>query len=137
MTTVSEQTFVVGGCVFVRSDETDEEGNTNSLTQWKAQIHEVRALDANHVYLRVSWLLRPQHDLPNGAKSYHAVHELIPSTNIDIIDAKTINASLSIKYWDEFEDAEGQLTTEFFWRQSYDHINDKMTVRLTSIIIAS
>jgi len=126
--TVSEQTFVVSDCVLVRCDEP---AGFDTLSQWKAQIHEIRALDANHVYLRVSWLYRPAYDLPGGPKSYHGSHELVPSNYMDIIDAKTINAPLNIVYWDEYKD-EDNLAQEYYWRQSYDHTTDKLTVRIHS-----
>ncbi|KAF2154658.1 hypothetical protein K461DRAFT_275796 [Myriangium duriaei CBS 260.36] len=130
--TVSEQTFVVGACVLVRSDEEVGDGASAreedvSLAQWKAQIHEVRALDENHVYLRVSWLFRPSRDLPGGAKPYHGLYELIPTTEMEIIDAKTINAPLNVKYWDEYKEDEAYDATEYFWRQSYDHLTQALT----------
>ena len=38
--------------------------------QWKAKVLEVRALDSEHVYIRVAWLNRPE-DLQGGRKAYH------------------------------------------------------------------
>ncbi|TKX23461.1 putative chromatin binding protein [Elsinoe australis] len=127
--TVSEQTFGIGECVFVRSDEDEKvEGDEDgSLSQWKAQLHEVRALDENHVYLRVSWLYRPFRDLPGGPRSYHGKYELIPSTEMMIIDAKTINGALKVKYWDEYKDDDVHDATEYFWRQSFDHLSSTLS----------
>lgn len=129
---VSEQTFKTGDCVLVKSDEDeniDEKDGDPSLSQWKAQLHEVRAVDENHVYLRVSWLYRPTRDLPSGPKSYHGLYELIPSTEMCIVDAKSINGPLRVKYWDEYKEDEVHDATEYFWRQSIDHLSGAMTVR--------
>ncbi|KAF2221951.1 hypothetical protein BDZ85DRAFT_320241 [Elsinoe ampelina] len=128
--TVSEQTFGIGECVFVRSDEDDSsDGNDDdgTLAQWKAQLHEVRALDENHVYLRVSWLYRPARDLTGGPRPYHGKYELIPSTEMAIIDAKTINGALKVKYWDEYKDDDVHGPTEYFWRQSIDHLSSTLS----------
>ncbi|KAF4555807.1 Hypothetical protein D9617_2g057710 [Elsinoe fawcettii] len=128
--TVSEQTFGIGECVLVRSDEDDtEEGQEDdgTLTQWKAQLHEVRALDENHVYLRVSWLYRPARDLPGGGRPYHGKYELVPSTEMAIIDAKTINGALKVKYWDEYKDDDVHGPTEYFWRQSFGHLSSTLS----------
>lgn len=64
---------------------------------------EVRALDSEHVYLRVSWLNRPE-DLDLGRKPYHGKNELIPSNQMDIIDAMATNGLLKVYHWDEEDD---------------------------------
>jgi hypothetical protein len=42
----------------------------DSLSDWKARVLEVRALDEKHVYGRVSWLNRPE-DLEDGRQEHH------------------------------------------------------------------
>lgn len=88
--------------------------------QWKAQVLEVRALDENHVYLRVAWLEIPR-ELPNGAAKYHAENELVPSNEMAIVDAATVQGGFKISYWDETND-EAPLPDpdEYFWRQTFD-----------------
>lgn len=128
--TVSEQTFVLGACVFVNGESSSPGASEvdESLSWWKAQIHEVRALDENHVYLRVTWLARPAHDLDGlGAQPYHGKFELLPSTQMDIIDAKSINGPLNVKYWDEWQEEDVHNASEYFWRQSWDHIRKRLS----------
>lgn len=64
---------------------------------------EVRALDTEHVYIRVAWLNRPE-DLKAGRKSYHGRYELIPTNQMDIIDAMTVNGPCDVVHWDEQDD---------------------------------
>lgn len=88
---------------------------------------EVRALDPEHVYIRVAWLNRPE-DLDMGRKSYHGKNELIPSNQMDIIDAMAVNGGFGVKHWDEQADDDEQSMPEeeqYFWRQTYDHANTK------------
>ena len=95
--------------------------------QWKAKVLEVRALDEEHVYIRVAWLNRPE-DLESGRKPYHGKHELIPTNQMDIIDALSVNGSFQVIKWDESaEDDESSMPAEdqYFWRQTYDVANTK------------
>lgn len=64
---------------------------------------EVRALDTEHVYIRVAWLNRPE-DLKTGRKSYHGKFELIPTNEMDIIDAMSVNGPCNVVHWDETDD---------------------------------
>ena len=93
--------------------------------QWKAKVLEVRALDSEHVYIRVAWLNRPE-DLEAGRKSYHGRNELIPTNQMDIIDAMAVNGSLEVIHWNEKDD-ESPMAGEdqYFWRQTYDFANTK------------
>lgn len=86
---------------------------------------EVRALDSEHVYLRVSWLNRPE-DLESGRKPYHGKNELIPTNQMDVIDAMAVNGSLEVNYWDDKEDDSEMMNDEqYFWRQTFDHVNTR------------
>lgn len=82
----------------------------DTAAQWKARVCEVRALDTEHVFIRVAWLNRPE-DLDSGRKSYHGKHELIPTNHMDVIDAFTVNGSVEVVHWDEYDD-ESELMDE-------------------------
>lgn len=109
----------------MKHDES-EEAKLDIEAQWKAKVLEVRALDQEHVYIRVSWLNRPE-DLPSGRKKYHGRHELIPTNQMDIIDAMAVNGPLAVRHWDDFEDDATTMPEEdqYFWRQTYDFANTK------------
>jgi len=142
---VNNQSFGCGQCVFIRSEETqpilrDDSSETEDqvlttegfdLKSWKAVILEIRALDESHVYLLVAWLYRPAYDLPNGAEPYHGNHELIPSNELAIIDAKTINGLLDVNYWDEMVEDVQYNAGDYFWRQTYDFTKQKLSVRIS------
>lgn len=84
-------------------------------------------MDPNHVYLRVAWLYRPAQDLPTGPTPYHGKYELIPSTEISIIDAASVYGSFKVKYWDEYKDDDVPTAEEYYWRQSYAHISGTLS----------
>jgi len=50
---VGEQSIAVGEVVLVKH-ETSEDPSIDVASQWKAKVLEVRALDSEHVYIRVS-----------------------------------------------------------------------------------
>lgn len=121
---VGSESIAVGQCILVKHDDS-EDAKIDVAAQWKAKVLEVRALDSEHVYIRVAWLNRPE-DLDTGRKSYHGKNELIPTNQMDVIDAMAVNGSLDIIHWDERDD-ESSLAGEdqFFWRQTYDFANTK------------
>ena len=87
----------------------------------------MRALDPEHVYIRLSWLNRPE-DLGSGRKDYHGKNELVPTNQMDIIDAMAVNGGLKVKHWDETaDDDETSMPEEdeYFWRQTFDFANTK------------
>ena len=93
--------------------------------QWKGKVLEVRALDSEHVYIRVAWLNRPE-DLETGRKAYHGKNELVPTNQMDIIDGATVNGQIDVVQWDEKDDDVDLMNEEtFFWRQTYDFANTK------------
>ncbi|KAI7520471.1 hypothetical protein KC331_g20198, partial [Hortaea werneckii] len=75
--TVGDESIGAGEHVLVNHDNRDD-GKVDYAAQWKAKVLEVRALDSEHVYVRVAWLNRPE-DLDTGRKSYHGKNELIPT----------------------------------------------------------
>lgn len=97
--------------------------------QWKAQVHDTRALNENRVFILVSWLNRPS-DLPTGPAPYHAKNELIPTNEVCIIDAMTVNGPLNVVHWDEYDDtAAPPEEDQYFWRQTYNYITKSLSVR--------
>jgi len=126
---VGEETIEQGECIVVKGDETTdpESAEDPTLPQWKAQLLEVRACNENHVYVKVAWLYRPMHDIPSGPTNYHGKYELIPSTEITIIDAASVNGSIKVKYWDEYKDEDVPVAEEYYWRQSYDHLTGTLS----------
>ncbi|KAK3713240.1 hypothetical protein LTR37_008673 [Vermiconidia calcicola] len=150
--TVGSESIAVGQYILVKHDES-EDAKIDVASQWKAKVLEVRALDSEHVYIRVAWLNRPE-DLPSGRKAYHGKNELIPTNQMDVIDAMAVNGSVEISYWDEKDD-DSHLMTEvssvqcffrrqwkanraqdqYFWRQTLDYANTKTYSELRSICI--
>jgi hypothetical protein len=125
--TIGNQTHSCGDCVFVKPpDDSDRD--------WKAQVHEVRAADEHHVFLRCSWLENPE-ELPEevlSTPSYHGKFELVPSNKMDIIDALTVNGPLEVAYWDEGnEDANMPAHEEYYWRQTYNHDTKVLSVSIS------
>ena len=108
---VGSESIAVGQCILVKHDDSDDQ-KIDVAAQWKAKVLEVRALDSEHVYIRVAWLNRPE-DLDGGRKPYHGKNELIPTNQMDIIDAMAVNGSVDVFHWDEKDD-DSELMTEVF-----------------------
>ena len=100
---MGQESIAVGQSILVKHDDAEEGTKIDIREQWKAKVLEVRALDSEHVFLRLAWLNRPE-DLQSGRKPYHGKHELIPTNEMDIIDAMTVNGSLTVVHWDETDD---------------------------------
>ncbi|KAI5272430.1 hypothetical protein E4T47_04262 [Aureobasidium subglaciale] len=125
LSTVGNQTHSCGDCVLVKpGNESDRD--------WKAQVHEVRAADEHHVFLRCTWLENPE-ELPAKVRStppYHGRFELVPGNKMDIIDALTVNGPLKVVYWDEAndnEDAEMPAPGDHYWRQTYNYYTNVLS----------
>jgi hypothetical protein len=129
--TIGNQTLSCGDCIFVKpQDDSDRD--------WKAQVHEVRAADEHHVFLRCTWLENPE-DLPKEVRStpsYHGSFELVPSNKMDIIDGLTVNGRLDVTYWEEADDeATMPAQGEYYWRQTYDHDTRILSVSISFLTI--
>ena len=123
---VGAESIATGECILVKHDDTLDP-KIDTASQWKAKVLEVRALDPEHVYIRLSWLNRPE-DLDSGRKDYHGKNELVPTNQMDIIDAMAVNGALQVKKWDETaDDDEASMPEEeqYFWRQTFDFANTK------------
>lgn len=121
-------------CVLINLDPETRVGDVNNHAghdvlqdHWVAQVLEVRAPDEQHVFLRVNWLYRPE-DLPApGRQPWHGAGELVPSNYMQVIDAMSVNGSVSVRRWDE-EDEEEEPPEGLFYRQTYDVIKDQLSV---------
>ncbi|KAF2636170.1 hypothetical protein P280DRAFT_159176 [Massarina eburnea CBS 473.64] len=116
--------FSVGDDIYVNPSDADPLENRSTedacVKDWVARIVEIRGVDADHVYVRVFWLYRPE-DLPGGRQSYHGFNELIASNHMDIIEATTVHDRAIVAH--RTEDAENAETfdpMQLFWRQTYD-----------------
>ncbi|KAI9698395.1 MAG: hypothetical protein M1836_003975 [Candelina mexicana] len=89
---------------------------TDERQYWIAKVLEVRALDQQHVYLRVFWLYWPD-ELPGGRQKYHGKHELIASNHMEIIDAMTVAGRAEVHHW--LENDGDDVLTSLYWRQTY------------------
>jgi hypothetical protein len=72
--------IATGEFILVKHDGTDDFA-VDSSSDWKAKVLEERALDEEHVYIRVSWLNRPE-DLAGGRRDYHGKNELVPTVGL-------------------------------------------------------
>lgn len=119
--TVGSESIATGQCILVKHDDSSDDARIDIPAQWKAKVLEVRALDSEHVYIRVAWLNRPE-DLPQGREAFRGKNELIPTNQMDVIDAMAVNGSLELQWWDEADDEAGMVDEDtFFWRQTYDY----------------
>jgi hypothetical protein len=97
---------------------------------WKAKVLEVRALDEEHVYVRVSWLNRPE-DLKGGRQDYHGRNELIPTNQMDVINAQAVNGTFTLIQYDRVKDDDRTSAfgkDEYFWRQTFDFTTGRLSV---------
>ncbi|TKA83772.1 hypothetical protein B0A55_00002 [Friedmanniomyces simplex] len=130
--TVGTESIALGEYIMVKHD-LSQDPRIDPSAQWKAKVLEVRALDPEHVYIRVAWLNRPE-DLDGGRQPHHGKNELIPTNQLDIIDAMTINGRLDLYAWDEKDDDSPMPGIgEYYWRQTYDFANTKTFSKLLEI----
>ena len=130
VTIVGSHSIATGNFVLIKHDDSDDLA-TSSLSDWKAKVLEVRALDAEHVYIRVSWLNRPE-DMMGGRQSFHGGSELIPTNQMDVISALSVNGISPLKHSDEFgvDNQKDSLSEDkYFWRQTFDFVNKRLSVR--------
>jgi hypothetical protein len=104
----------------------------DSLSDWKAKVLEVRTLDMEHVYVRVSWLNRPE-DLKGGRQDHHGKHELVPTNQMDVIDAQAVNGTFELIHYEHLKDYDWKNASgkdKYFWRQTFDFTTKSLSVRL-------
>ena len=125
--TVGTESIATGQCVLIKQDD-EEEATLDLAVQWKAKVLEVRALDPEHVFIRVAWLNRPE-DFDNSRQDYHGANELIPTNRMDVIDAMSVNGSFDIVKWDDSDNDSAVVSEEqYFWRQTLDFCENKISV---------
>ena len=90
---------------------------------------EIRALDAEHVYLRVAWINRPE-DLLTGRQPHHHIDELIPSNEMDVIDARSVEGPVEVTHWGKHPrggTSSDPARHRYFWRQSYNYVSKQFS----------
>jgi hypothetical protein len=125
---VGSEEFVRGEYILIKHDGTDDSA-VDSSSDWKAKVLEVRALDKEHVYICVSWLNRPE-DMAGGRQAYHGKNELVPTNQIDVINAMSVNGKFCLKHWDEIKDIGQDDTSEtdvYYWRETCDFTEQKFS----------
>ena len=126
---VGEQKFSLGSIVYINRHSPAPPPPPQNASEaailaydrenlWVAKVLEVRALDNQHVYLRVFWLYWPD-ELPMKRQPYHGANEFIMSNAMDIVDAMTVAGPAEVKQWDEQNDEQDDLGQRFF-RQFLD-----------------
>jgi hypothetical protein len=109
----------------------------DSLLDWKAEVLEVRALDKEHVYVRVNWLNRPE-DLEGGRQDHHGKNELVPTNHMDVINAQAVNGTFELTHYDHSENDEQRDafgTDKYFWRETFELITKSLLVRLKANLV--
>jgi hypothetical protein len=101
---VGSESIVIGDFILVSYSIT-EDPVFDSLSDWKAKVLEVRALDMEHVYVRVSWLNRAE-DLESRRLDHHSKHELMPTDQIDVIDAQAVNGTFELIHYEKLKDCD-------------------------------
>lgn len=127
--TVGSESIATGDFILV-SHSIIEDTVLDSLSDWKAKVLGVRALDAEHVYVRVSWLNRPE-DLMGGRQGHHGKRELVPTNQMDVINALSVNGTFQLKHHDKSEDDDRKNTSgadEYLWRQTFDFTTKSLLV---------
>ena len=128
---VGSESIATGDFILV-SHSITEGPAFDSLSDWKARVLEVRALEKEHVYIRVSWLNRPE-DLEGGRQDHHGKNELAPTNQMDVINAQAVNGTFRLTRYDrlEYDDRKNASDQdEYFWRQTFDFTTEKLLVKL-------
>ncbi|KAH0566161.1 hypothetical protein GP486_000443 [Trichoglossum hirsutum] len=124
---INDESFRVGQSVFINHSDITQGTDLSEADLhdfWAAEVVEIRANDAQHVYLRVAWYYWPE-ELPGGRRYYHGMKELVASNHMEIIQATTVAGHASIRRWKENNSSEE--LDGFFWRQRLNIITKKLT----------
>jgi hypothetical protein len=128
---VGSESIATGDFILV-SHDTNEDPTFDSFSDWKAKVLEVRALDEEHVYVRVSWLNRPE-DLEGGRQDHYGKNELLPTNQMDVINAQAVNGTFRLIRYDrlKYDDRKNASDKdEYFWRQTFDFATKRLLVKL-------
>lgn len=135
---VFDETFKVGEYIYVNHSGVANKPllKPDQRQFWVCLVLEVRASDAQHVYLRVWWLYWPDElpsPSPGGRRAYHGKHELLMSNDMGIVDALTVAGRAKVTRWDEWQDdsdgEEGGVSLSgLYWRQWYNCVTQRISV---------
>jgi hypothetical protein len=126
---VGSESITTGDFILV-SHDINEDPTFDGFLDWKAKVLEVRALDEEHVYVRVSWLNRPE-DLKGGRQDYHGRNELIPTNQMDVINAQAVNGTFTLIQYDRVKDDDRTSAfgkDKYFWRQTFNFTTGRLSV---------
>lgn len=126
---MAEETFTLHQCVYVNHLGIAHGEDLSDMTAkmfWVARVLEIRAIDSEHVYLRVFWFYWPE-ELPGGPRPYHGKNELVASNHMEIIDAMTVTGHAEVQHWREDEDEDNP--SDLYWRQTWDTKTSQLSVR--------
>jgi hypothetical protein len=124
---VSDKMFGVGDYVYIYHGNEVQGTNLDpsNAACWVAQVLEIRAADACHVYIRIFWLYWPN-ELPRGREAYHGSHELVASNLMEVMDATTVTDKAEVTHLHEDEDAPS--VDGLYWRQTFNCTTKKLSV---------
>jgi hypothetical protein len=128
---VGSERIATGDFILV-SHSISEGSAFDSLSDWKAKVLEVRAHDEEHVYVRVSWLNRPE-DLEGGRQNHHGKNELVPTNQMDVINAQAVNGTFRLTRYERLKYDDRKIASdkdEYFWRQTFDFATKRLLVKL-------
>ncbi|KAF2088314.1 hypothetical protein K490DRAFT_56318 [Saccharata proteae CBS 121410] len=130
--TIQDTVVEIGDFVFVQNDETPDDDEGTTVSDWVAKILEIRAGGPAYVFFRVYWVYRPE-DLLDGRQPHHGEYEVIPTNAMQIIDASTVNGTVKIQHWRENEESQLLEPETLFWRQTLDDPTQTGTGKFSSI----
>ncbi|KAL8871003.1 MAG: hypothetical protein Q9174_003078 [Haloplaca sp. 1 TL-2023] len=97
-------------------------------TRCVARILEIRAKDAQNVYVRVYWLYRPE-EIPTGRQLYHGKAEYIATNHMEIVDATRFIRPAQIIHVNNEVLWLQQAQLACYWRQTYDYMLQKLSIQ--------
>ena len=130
---ITEKQFGIGDYVFIYHGDTVESTSLDpaARTYWVAQVLEIRAADSSRVFLRVFWMYWPDEIPIGGRQDYHGSQELVASNHMDIVDAMTVTDRAEVQ---QLKETSSKLMDDLYWRQTYDVVTNKLSVRLCIVM---
>ena len=130
---ITEKSFAIGDYVYIYHADQVESALLNPAVKsyWVAQVLEIRAMDTKRVFLRVFWMYWPDEVPIGGRQDYHGTQELIASNHMDIVDAMTVTDRADVQ---RLKETSSTPVDDLYWRQTYDVVANKLSVRLCVIV---
>ncbi|KAL8862764.1 MAG: hypothetical protein Q9178_000706 [Gyalolechia marmorata] len=91
-----------------------------------ARILEIRARDAQNVYIRLYWLYLPS-QLPNGRQQYHGRDELVATNHMEIVNAARTIEPFDVVDLRDREDTTESLNLSKYFRQTYHVLTKELS----------